>query len=163
MLKYKLIAYNRILPIIKNYLNHTIFTGIAIRKGYFVLNTKPNQEYSDYHVTIFQDQWDEYQSPSKLTARLFHITHEKTKCSAYYIVNSDIQVQDIPKDDFKYEQPDFSHSASTREKCTDDIIKVINKQFEIVVNRMSNALLNKHKMKREDNKPKHKYMIKYDD
>jgi len=161
MLKYNLIAYDKILSIIKDHLKNTIFTGIAIRKGYFVLNTRRDQPYSDYHITIFQDQWDEYKSPSKLRARLFHITHEKTKCSAYYLVNTNLKVQEIPNNDFLYEQPDFSHSASTREKCIDDIIKTINKEFDIVINRIANTLINKKKVKKQHQFTKHKYKIKY--
>lgn len=165
MSKYEILTYDALLHNIKYHFNNTVFNNVIPRKGYFVINlnsssTNPSHY---YHITVFQDQWDDYISPSKKVAKLFHITHEITKCSLYLLLTNKLQIEMVNNKDFKYEQPDFSHHSSTRQKCVDDSLNIIINQFQIVINRLANYLYNKYKNKLKDNMPKNKFSIKYYD
>lgn len=92
---------------------------------YFMVNTR----YRSFHVTIFINQWDDYIDKKY---SLIHITKQNV-CSKYFRVNKKLDIEEIPKFLFKYEQDEFSMKTSTRKKCTDKIIKKIIKDFEKVL------------------------------
>jgi hypothetical protein len=147
-MKFKLLTYNTLLNTLQKIsLDDTIFSKIGIKKKYFILDTKgslafnkPGNEDHDaqnptfkYHITVYQDQWDQYQSPSGLTARLFHITHghyDKFRCSTYFILDENLNIREVPETDFKYEQPDFGMTKSRRSKCTNKALVIIIREFE---------------------------------
>lgn len=89
---------------------------VSVRKNYTVI-TVPNTK---YHITIFQDQWDNYQSVSKKRYHLFHISsdQEDNRCSSYFWVDkNNYRIQKIPKKYFSYQQSNYSFFSSTRKPC----------------------------------------------
>lgn len=101
----------------------------------------------DYHITIFKDQWDMYESVTKLPYHLFHISEETTdtiKCSVYFWMDKhQYKTHDIPQEYFQYNQTNFDYGKSRRSKCVyDKSIKHLLKTFEKFV---TLAIKNKQK------------------
>lgn len=87
-----------------------------IRNKYSVILV-PN---SDYHVTIFRDQWDNYEIVSGKPYYLFHISSDEqiNRCSSYFWVNKKtLQIENISSGFFMYNQPTYNFFSSTRNPC----------------------------------------------
>lgn len=94
---------------------------------------------SKYHVTIFQDQWDEYQNVTGLPYHLFHISsdHLENRCSSYFWVKrSNYRIKKIPKKYFQYGQPAFGFYSSTRMPCSLSEIIFLLKKFQGMLNKI---------------------------
>lgn len=89
-----------------------------------------------YHITIFQDQWDEYHNITNLPYYLFHVSSNRkiNRCSRYYWVSKKkLKIQDIPKKYFKYQSSNYSYYSSTRQKCNrHDVIGIV-KYFQTLL------------------------------
>ena len=82
--------------------------------------------YPDYHITIYQDQWDDYKLNTGKPYHLFHISSndEQNRCSSYFWVGTNTnKIQKIPRKYFKYNQPIYDYFSSTRSPC--ELKKVI--------------------------------------
>jgi hypothetical protein len=153
--KFNSLTYPNLLKTLQKIdLTDTIFSQIKTSKKYFIIDTKktlpfnqPNHPDYDpthptfkYHITIFQDQWDDYQSPSGLTAKLFHITHghyDQFRCSTYFILDKNLHIQEVPSADFSYNQPDFGPTKSRRSKCTNKSLEFIIRHFEELIGQIA--------------------------
>jgi len=98
---------------------------ISIKSNYLVIMI-PGM---DYHITIYQNQWDDYEKQMEKPYHLFHISSnsEENRCSSYFWVNKNThRIQKIPKRYFSYNQPSYSFNSSTRNPChLSDIIKIL--------------------------------------
>lgn len=141
---FDLLTYNFLQKNIPKFLNNTIFHNIISKNNYFIINIKNKfNKINKYHITIFEDQWNKYISPSKISSKLFHITNEISKCSIYFILKDDMTIIEVPKSDFKYEQSEFNNYASTRIKCIDKNINIIIKEFTNVIQNIVHDIENK--------------------
>ncbi len=87
---------------------------------------------SEYHLTIFRDQWDDYQKITGHPYYLFHISSNnvENRCSIYWWVDKkNLRIHRIPDNIFKYSQPNYSIIASTRQPCRTIDIAFILKFF----------------------------------
>lgn len=108
---------------------------ISIKKNYFVISIPK----FDYHITVFQDQWDDYEKDSGRPYHLFHISSDKeeNRCSSYFWVNkNNNRIQNIPKEFFSYNQPNYSFYASTRSPCPYKSIKKLLRTFQKMLNKI---------------------------
>lgn len=88
----------------------------TVKKDYIVV-TIPG---SNYHITVFQDQWDNYENVTNMPYHLFHISSNRNdeKCSTYFWVDKTYyRIHEIPEKFFSYNQPDFDFYKSTRSPC----------------------------------------------
>ena len=122
-----MLSYKNLISFLKK---QNIFR-INIANNYCVI-TLPNKYYS-YHITIYQDQWDDYENVTKFPYYLFHISsnNEKNKCSSYFWVDkNNLYIRTIPKKYFNYEQKNFSFYSSRRKTCRLSEIKILIKAFQ---------------------------------
>lgn len=122
------ILYDELIEFIRNKTPY----HISIKKNYSII-TLPNIQ---YHVTIFQDQWDNYQEKINLDKHLFHISSDKidNRCSSYFWVDmNNHKIQKIPEEYFSYGQEDFSFNKSTRQPCNLNEIKILLKIFQKIL------------------------------
>ncbi len=99
---------------------------IVVKKNYFIIR------YKQYHVTVFQDQWDEYQSVTNLPYYLFHISSDQpdNRCSIYFWADKQtLCIKKIPEKYFQYEQESFGFSSSTRKPCFCADLKFVLEDF----------------------------------
>lgn len=102
-----------------------------------------------YHVTIYQDQWDDYQQKTGMPYHLFHISlnQERDRCSSYFWVDKKTyDIKNIPEKYFKYNQENYDYSRSTRSPCPPTRIKHILKIFGGLLKIM---LLTENSLKKE--------------
>lgn len=95
-----------------------------IKKNYIVLKYD-----GPYHITIFEDQWNDN--------AIFHISDDSmtNRCSIYYKINKLGIIYELDDDKFKYNQPSFSSTSSTRSKCKQNgYIDHIIADFQIILN-----------------------------
>jgi len=111
----------------------SIFKQVNVNKKNIIINIKN----SKYHISIFRDQWNDYQKNTNLAEKLFHVTNEKTQCSTYFVVDTELQIK--KPSNFSYEQPEFGFNKSTRKPCVDDEINNIIGQFEVLVQKIANT------------------------
>lgn len=114
-----MITYDDLITYLKNQSTY-LFT---IKKNYLVILI-PN---IDYHITVFADQWDNYELSMYKPYHLFHISSnsEVERCSSYYWVDKEMyRIRKIPKKYFKYNQPTYGFDSSTRSPC--DFVNVKN-------------------------------------
>lgn len=108
----------------------------SVRKNYFVLS---NRRFK-YHLTIFEDQWNGYESTTGNPYHLFHISSNDdgdTRCSIYFWVDKKtMKVIDIPKDKFIYEQQGYSMTQSERKRCFFKEIIPLIKMFERLLSKI---------------------------
>ena len=89
-----------------------------IRKLYFVIAVPK----SGHHITVYENYWDDYETVTGHPYYMFHISsnNENDRCSSYYWVDKrDLFIIDIPESAFKYEQPEYDFTRSTRKPCSD--------------------------------------------
>lgn len=139
-LKFWLLSYENLLYYLKKTkLHKSIFTKINVnfKNEYFIISVKK----SNYHVSVFKDQWDLYHLFSKKKQKLFHITKDEPKCSIYFTIDDDMKIKQ--PDNFRYNQEKYNFFASTRNKCDDVVLKKIVDQFEIILNAIGEKLYRK--------------------
>lgn len=114
--------------ILINYLQNHRRYNTNIKPNYCVITG------INYHITIFKDQWDNYESISGKPYHLFHISSDENqnRCSSYFWVNNnDYKIKKIPKKYFSYNQPTYTFFSSTRFPChlynIDDLLKLFQK------------------------------------
>jgi hypothetical protein len=110
--------YNKLIK----YLSKQKVYRFVPKKDYFMIF---NGDFP-YHITVYRDQWDDYQDETNLPYHLFHITSnsEANKCSTYFWVDKkSYRTKHIPKKYFQYNQPDFGFYSSTRTSCEFKYIK----------------------------------------
>lgn len=113
-----MIAYDNIIE----YLTKQSTYLFSIKPLYTVISP-PN---SNYHITIYKDQWDDYEAVSKKPYYLFHISsnNEENRCSSYFWVDKkNLRIKYIPRKYFKYNQLDFNFFSSRRSPCALSEIK----------------------------------------
>lgn len=92
---------------------------------------------SDYHISIFQEQWDNYEAISSKPYYLFHISsnNEIDRCSSYFWVDKfSLKIKKIPSSYFKYNQASYDFFSSTRSSCTYENIKTSLICFQKLLN-----------------------------
>lgn len=125
-----MLTYNQLLAILKSLNDPTI---IVITKPKYFMITTPNNM---YHITVFQDQWNEYEAISHQPYHLFHVSsnQEIDRCSSYFwVCKKSYKINNIPEKLFAYKQPEYSFFSSTRSPCKFDNIKILLKKFQIIL------------------------------
>jgi hypothetical protein len=128
-------------------LSYRKLVSFLYKQKHFPVNSKPAYivitiPKTRYHITIFADQWDDYQKVTNMPYYLFHISSDDTiqgatsgysqdRCSSYFWVRkTDLNILPIPSKYFKYSQPDFDFYKSTRNPCNYNDISPIVGQFQ---------------------------------
>ncbi|BCS82886.1 hypothetical protein QLL95_gp1237 [Cotonvirus japonicus] len=107
--------------------------SITTKQNYIIIST---QKYN-YHITIFEDQWDDYYFITKKPYNLFHISsnNSSNKCSSYFWISRKThKIQKIPKKYFKYNQDQYSFFSSTRNSCKFHNVKPLLIIFQNIIN-----------------------------
>lgn len=110
---------------------------LSTKNFYFVIII-PNV---NYHISIFKDQWDNYETVSGKPYYLFHISsnNENARCSSYFWARkSDLKIKKIPPKYFKYNQYSYDFFASTRSQCSYVEIEKIILCFQNLLNLFKN-------------------------
>ncbi len=118
---------------LKSFLIHYYQDFLTVKIDYIVIRI-PNQF---YHITIYQDQWDDYMHTTNRPYHLFHISsnNKDTRCSSYFWINvKTLKIQKIPRGLFLYNQPSYSFDSSTRNPCPLANILDILKFFQKILN-----------------------------
>ena len=126
-----MITYEQLLSYLKQQREYPT----SIRKNYFVVIVRG----SKYHVTVFQDQWNEYENVTGQPYHLFHISSddEANRCSSYFWVDKQTyRIKKIPAQYFKYNQPTYDYFSSTRSPCSFSDIKFILKIFQRILRKI---------------------------
>lgn len=126
-----MIPYQKLLK----YLKRQHYYPVSVKKKYLVISVPG----SKYHITVFQDQWDNYEKIAEKPYHLFHISSDETekRCSSYFWVNKrNYRIQNIPRNFFLYNQPEYSFFSSTRSPCELRSIQPLLKIFQKLLNRI---------------------------
>lgn len=110
---------------------------VSFRKNYFVIMVRGTK----YHITVFQDQWNDYEKVTTLPFHLFHISSdsEENRCSSYFWVDRNTyKIRRIPGEFFKYNQPSYDFYSSTRSRCQLREISPLLKVFQRILNKIGN-------------------------
>lgn len=122
-----MVSYNTI----KDIIHFKTTFKISVKTNYVVL-TLPT--ILDYHITIYEDQWDYYADFTGFEYYLFHISSNDTlhRCSTYYWVDiHTMDIVNIPPKYFRYEQESYDMYSSTRKSCeSNDSVKILLQKFE---------------------------------
>lgn len=119
-----------------NYLKQQQYR-FSIKSGYFVVAVNG----LDYHITVYQDQWDDYEEVTGNKYHLFHISSEQqlNRCSSYFWVSKqDNRIKKIPPQYFSYNQPSYNFTASTRSPCQLEDIDTLLKIFQQILDNCEN-------------------------
>ncbi len=133
-----LCSYNELINFLTSRQNISDFKYKLIKKKIYSVITIPDTK---YHISIFQDQWNNYESISNKPYYLFHISsnNEIDRCSSYFWVDKfDLKIKKIPNTYFKYNQPMYDFFSSTRNNCDYNKIKYILTQFQKMLNTYKN-------------------------
>jgi len=123
-----MLSYNALVHHLKN--QHMF--PVSIKKNYSVIMVPG----TDYHITIFNDQWDNYEIISGKPYHLFHISsdNELNRCSSYFWVSKYTnKVKKIPRQYFMYNQPNYTFFSSTRSPCHLWDVKPLLKIFQNIL------------------------------
>lgn len=133
------LSYQKLLRYLRNQYDYPI----NIKSNYTVINIPE----TNFHVTIFKDQWDDYHKVSRLPYYLFHISSDDSqntsnaagiKCSSYFWVDKrSNKIKNIPRKYFKYNQPTFDFFSSTRSPCRLRDIRYLLMIFQKILFRVS--------------------------
>lgn len=113
---------------------------ISIKNKYFVIRIPD----INYHITIFRDQWNDYQKITGKPYHLFHISSNKeyNKCSSYFWVDKySYRIKKIPRKYFLYKRPSHSFYSSTRNPCQLKSINILLKIFQKILLNFRETLL----------------------
>jgi hypothetical protein len=105
---------------------------ISIKSNYTVIMF-PGTE---YHITIFKDQWDNYENVSGKPYYLFHISSndKNVRCSSYFWISKYTnKIKKIPRQYFMYNQPNYTFFSSTRQPCHLWNVKPLLKKFQKIL------------------------------
>lgn len=125
-------AYDKLVSYLKNQNEYPA----SIKEKYLVITMLG----SKYHITIFRDQWDEYEAVTGLPYHLFHISSDDVsdRCSSYFWVDIYTnRVKKIPRKFFQYNQPTYNFRSSTRSPCPLVKVKPLLKILQRMLNSMS--------------------------
>ena len=114
---------------IKEFLMQNSSYLFSIKSQYMVISV-PN---TNYHITIYKDQWDDYENISGKPYHLFHISSniEDNRCSTYFWVDSlNNRIKHIPSKYFKYNQSSFDFFSSRRNSCKLESIRYLLDFFQ---------------------------------
>ncbi|AYV79145.1 MAG: hypothetical protein Faunusvirus3_25 [Faunusvirus sp.] len=123
------LTYDILLATLKQIrLKKTMFSHIIVKKHYFMIQLRSNR---NVHLSIFMDQWNMYETNTKIPGKLIHISHDDhgVKQSVYFLFTDDLRVRPLTDAEFQYQQPTFGFKSSTRVKYTDKLVDVIVRQF----------------------------------
>jgi len=126
-----MITYNELISFLKKQHSYPV----SVKKKYVVIII-PNKK---YHITIFEDQWDDYTNITGLPYHLFHISsdNEENRCSSYFWVDrSTNRIKNIPHKFFKYNQETYNFYSSTRNPCNYSDIKFLLKKFQKIIKKI---------------------------
>ncbi|AAV50963.1 hypothetical protein [Acanthamoeba castellanii mimivirus] len=129
--------------LLRNYLLDQDKYHITVKNNYLVISVPD----IDYHVTVFQDQWDDYFKFTKKPYHLFHISSnsEINKCSSYFWVGLyENRIQNIPRKYFKYNQDEYNFYSSTRSPCVLKELTLLLKHFQYILNKIKKMCSNNH-------------------
>uniref|UniRef100_A0A6G6AAM8 Uncharacterized protein n=1 Tax=Borely moumouvirus TaxID=2712067 RepID=A0A6G6AAM8_9VIRU len=121
---------------------------LSIKNNYLII-TLPN---NNYHITIFEDQWDDYQKKMNKPYHLFHISSNNIdhKCSSYFwVYKKNYKLYKIPNKYFEYNQPSYSFTSSTRNPCPYSRIKKLLSYFERILSSMYTYILETNNSKHD--------------
>ena len=107
----------------------------SFKNNYIVIMVRGTQ----YHITVFQDQWNDYEKVTSLPYHLFHISSDiaNNRCSSYFWVDKNTyRIKKIPGQYFKYSQPSYDFYSSTRNRCKLGSIRQLLKAFQRILNRL---------------------------
>ena len=125
-----MLSYNKLISYLKNQDEYMY----SVKPLYVVVYIPRMQ----YHITIYQDQWDEYENVSNKPYHLFHISSNKefNRCSSYFWVDkNNHRISKIPIKYFTYNQPIFNFFTSTRNSCKpSDVLIPLLKVFQKIIN-----------------------------
>ncbi len=105
---------------------------ISIKKKYVVIMFPG----INYHVTIFRDQWDDYEKITKKPYNMFHVSsnNEYNRCSSYFWVSKNTnKIKNIPEQFFIYNQPNYTFFSSTRSPCDLGHIESLLAKFQKIL------------------------------
>lgn len=125
-----MITYKKILL----YLTKQHKYKIIIKKDYFIITNLNRKE--NFHITVFQDQWDKYWKVTKKPYHLFHISSNDNinRCSTYFWVDIyTYRIKKIPSKYFKYNQKSYGFYSSTRNPCNYYYIKPLLLVFQKIL------------------------------
>ena len=108
---------------------------VTFKKDYFVIMMRGKP----YHITVFRDQWNDYEGITGLPYHLFHISSDNAnnRCSSYFWVDKDsYRIKKIPGKYFNYNQPKYDFYSSTRNRCQLSSIRPFLKIFQRVLNKL---------------------------
>ena len=108
----------------------------TVKNNYLVVSVPG----TNYHISVFTDQWNDYERSSGKPYHLFHISSndEKNRCSSYFWVNKkNYRIQNIPLKFFTYNEPSYSFYSSTRSPCHLSDVKRLLQAFQELLNRIS--------------------------
>lgn len=123
-----MLSYHELLKRLKN--QHLY--PISIKTNYVVIMF-PGLK---YHITIYQEQWDDYERVSGKPYNLFHISSngENNRCSSYFWVSIYTnKIKKIPRYFFMYNQSNYTFFSSTRSPCHLWEIKPLLKEFQKIL------------------------------
>lgn len=131
-----MISYDILTLYLKNNLYEN-FNGLTYSKK--PLYTVIIDESRNYHITIYQDQWDDYEWITRKPYYLFHVSSNSSnnldRCSSYFWVNkTNYHIRKIPSKYFMYNQPTFDFMSSTRNPCKLSEIIPLLKKFQKIIN-----------------------------
>mgnify|MGYP003445655108 FL=1 len=137
-----MVTYNNI----KDIVNIKTPFKISIKSNYLVLSIP---KISEYHITVYENQWDYYSDFTDFEYYLFHISSNSTenRCSTYYWVKtSGLNIVDIPSNYFRYEQETYDMFSSTRKKCNkNESIFLLLSMFEHALKQLKKYLKSRKK------------------
>lgn len=128
-----MITYQNLIKI----LSKQKYFKLRIKDKYLILRPIDKIAKSNYHITIYQDQWDDYRKITKMPYYLFHISSNsiENKCSSYFRISiRKNKIGSIPNKYFKYNQPTYSFYQSTRFPCKISDIYLLLKYFQKILN-----------------------------
>lgn len=128
---------------LQQYLLENYHDVTSVTRNYTVINMKDNKSESDsfenitdYHITIYKDQWDEYETVIGKPYYMFHISSNQylNRCSSYFWVEKSTgSIKKIPGKYFQYNCETFSFSQSTRTPCNTHFCDKVNKLFQKIL------------------------------
>ena len=123
-----MLTYLKLIECLEKYSKYRKYT-YSIKSNYVVILFPK----SEYHVSIFKDQWDEYEFLTGKPYYQFHVSSNNIdqRCSSYFWVKkSTNRIRKIPSKYFYYDQPVYSINESTRSPCKLRKIMPILKLFQ---------------------------------
>lgn len=129
-----MISYDKLLFFLKQNVKYKA----SFKPNYLVINIPKSR----YHISVFKDQWNDYESTTDLPYHLFHVSSDEieNRCSSYFWADKKTyQIKKIPDKYFKYEQPDYNFYQSRRKPCDYKQIKHLLTMFHEILKHVMNT------------------------